>query len=73
MRDIFDFNGDGELDIFERAAEFQFLNDVVFGEEDSDGDDFGFEDNYEEGYSDDYSDDFLEDPDDIGDYYSDDY
>ena len=71
MRDIFDFNDDGELDIFERAAEFQFLNDVVFSEEDSD-DEFGFEDGFEE-YSDDYSDDFLEDPDDLGDYYSEDY
>ena len=47
MRDI--FNGDGELDIFERAAELQFLNDVVFGEEDSvDDDEFGFEDDYDE-------------------------
>ena len=30
MRDIFDFNGDGELDVFERAAEFQFLNDELY-------------------------------------------
>ena len=54
MRDIFDFNGDGELDIFERAAEFQFLNDVVFGEEDSVDDDFGFEDDFEDDDSEDW-------------------
>ena len=53
MLDIFDFNGDGELDIFERAAEFQFLNDVVFGEEDSD-DEFGFEDDFDEDDSEDW-------------------
>ena len=54
MRNIFDFNGDGELDIFERAAELQFLNDVVFGEEDSDDDDFGFEDDFDEDDSEDW-------------------
>ena len=53
MRDIFDFNDDGELDIFERAAEFQFLNDVVFGEEDSE-DEFGFEDDFDSDASEDW-------------------
>ena len=53
MRDIFDFNGDGELDVFERAAEFRFLNDVVFGEEDSEGE-FGFEDDFDSDDSEDW-------------------
>lgn len=42
---MFDFNSDGKMDAFERAAEYQFLNDVVFADddtsedEDSDSDD----------------------------------
>lgn len=30
---MFDFNADGEIDAFERAAEFQFLQDVVMAED----------------------------------------
>ena len=30
MPKLFDFNRDGKMDIFERAAEFQFLDEVVF-------------------------------------------
>lgn len=30
---MFDFNRDGELSIFERAAEFAFLNDMLSEEE----------------------------------------
>lgn len=40
-RSPFDFNRDGEMDSFERAAEFAFLNDLLQGE-DSDEDD-GFD------------------------------
>lgn len=40
-RSPFDFNRDGEMDSFERAAEFTFLNDLLRGE-DSDEDD-GFD------------------------------
>lgn len=36
---MFDLNHDSELDAIERAAEFQFLNDVVFAEAFSDDDD----------------------------------
>ena len=32
---MFDFNRDGKLDAFEMAAEFQFFNDVVMGNDDS--------------------------------------
>ena len=35
---LFDFNNDGKLNAFERAAEFQFFNDVVMGD-DSDAED----------------------------------
>lgn len=41
---MFDFNSDGKTDAFERAVEYQFLNDVVFADdgtsedEDSDSD-----------------------------------
>lgn len=47
---MFDFNGDGDLDLFEQAAEFSFLNELMDEEEkrealeaerlDSDLDDF---------------------------------
>ncbi len=30
---MFDFNRDGRLDAIERAAEFQFFNDVILREE----------------------------------------
>ena len=30
---IFDFDGDGEMDIFERAAEMQFIDEVILAEE----------------------------------------
>lgn len=30
---MFDFNSDGKMDAFERAAEYQFLNDVVFADD----------------------------------------
>ena len=36
---MFDFNGDGEMSALERAAEFQFLHDVVMtGEAEDDSD-----------------------------------
>ena len=34
--DMFDFNHDGELDSFERAAEFQFLDEISKEDEDED-------------------------------------
>lgn len=36
---MFDFNHDGKMNAFERAAEFQFFNDVVMADEDSTTDD----------------------------------
>ena len=36
--DIFDFNGDGQLDLAERAAELMFL-DTIIEEEENDEDD----------------------------------
>lgn len=33
---LFDFNHDGELDVFERTAEFQFLDKMIRDEEQSD-------------------------------------
>jgi len=36
---LFDLNHDGKMDAFEQAAEFQFLNDVVFADDSSDEDD----------------------------------
>ena len=55
---IFDFNRDGKLDVFEAAAESQFLNDMMSDDEYEDefGCDFG------ENYDDDYDED-LEDED----------
>ena len=35
---MFDFNRDGELNAFERAAELQFLHDVILREEDEETD-----------------------------------
>ena len=35
---MFDFNHDGKLDAFERAAEFDFLNNVMEGPEKEDHD-----------------------------------
>ena len=32
---MFDFNRDGKLDAIEMAAEFQFFNDVIMGNDDS--------------------------------------
>ena len=37
--DMFDFNHDGELDSFERAAEFQFLDEISKDECEDDEDD----------------------------------
>ena len=37
-RGPFDFNGDGEMSRFERAAEFAFLHDVMETEESDDDD-----------------------------------
>ena len=36
--DMFDFNHDGELDSFERAAEFQFLDEISKDEYEDDED-----------------------------------
>lgn len=36
---MFDFNHDGKMNAFERAAEFQFFNDIVVADEDSTTDD----------------------------------
>lgn len=33
---LFDFDHDGKINAFERAAEFQFFNDVVMAAEDED-------------------------------------
>lgn len=33
---LFDFDGDGKMNAFEEAAEFQFVNDVVMAAEDED-------------------------------------
>lgn len=41
---MFDFNQDGELDVFERAAEFSFLNDVLENEDDFDSEEGGEDD-----------------------------
>lgn len=43
-RGPFDFNGDGEMDSFERAAEFAFLNDLLQDEESDEADLFDDED-----------------------------
>ena len=32
---MFDFNGDGELDVFERASECYFFNEVIMAEQGS--------------------------------------
>ena len=37
--DIFDFDGDGRLDIIEQAAEFAFIADIIEDEETDDEDD----------------------------------
>lgn len=36
---MFDFNRDGRLDAIEMAAEFQFFNDVILGNDDTRDDD----------------------------------
>lgn len=36
---IFDFNGDGDLDAFEQAAEFMFFSELTEDDEDMDADD----------------------------------
>jgi len=43
MFSIFDFDRDGKMNVFEKAAECMFLNDVLFAEED-DEDDFDSDD-----------------------------
>jgi len=40
--DMFDFNNDGELDSFERAMEYQFLEDLE--KEDEEADDWDSDD-----------------------------
>ena len=35
---MFDFNGDGDLNAFEMAAECQFFHEVVLADDDSDSD-----------------------------------
>lgn len=40
---MFDLNHDGEMNVFEKAAEFQFLNDVVMADDEADDTDFGFD------------------------------
>ena len=37
--DIFDFDGDGRLDIIEQAAELEFIADIIEDEETDDEDD----------------------------------
>ena len=37
--DIFDFDGDGKLDIIEQAAELEFIADIIEDEETDDEDD----------------------------------
>ena len=49
---IFDFNKDGKLDVFESAAECQFLNEIMSEDKDSDDADLDFGSNYD--FSDDY-------------------
>lgn len=44
--DLFDFNNDGEIDAFERGAEFAFLNELMEDENDK-SDDFGDSDNWD--------------------------
>lgn len=41
---IFDFNNDGEMDIFESAAECQFLNDIMPEDEETDEFDYDCDD-----------------------------
>lgn len=38
LGDLFDLNHDGEIDIFERAAEFSFLEEIIDTEEDENSD-----------------------------------
>lgn len=37
--DMFDFNHDGKLDSFEKAAEFMFFEEVIMKDSESDDDD----------------------------------
>ena len=40
---MFDLNHDGKMNAFERAAEMQFLHDVVMAEDETDDTDFEFD------------------------------
>ena len=51
---IFDFNRDGDMDAFERAAEFGFLQEMINDDDDNDD----FYDNLDDDYDDDDDDDF---------------
>ena len=53
---MFDFDGDGELDAFERAAEFGFLQELMDEDDDDDNDDFY--DNLDDDFDDEDDDDF---------------
>ena len=50
-RNFFDFNNDGKLDAAEQALEFMTFC-AVTGEEDSDNDEFDFEEDNDEGEDD---------------------
>lgn len=41
---IFDFNKDGKLDVFESAAEYQFINDMM--SEDEERDEFEYDSDF---------------------------
>ena len=48
---MFDFNKDGELDMFESAAECQFLHEMM--SEDEENDKYDENDNFDDDFSDD--------------------
>ena len=54
---MFDFNGDGKLDLFEAAAESQFLHDMMSEDEREEEFDSNFDD-YDEDIKDEFDSDF---------------
>lgn len=42
--EMFDFNRDGELDAGERAAEYQFMEEMLESDHDDDSDDYDSDD-----------------------------
>lgn len=48
---MFDLDGDGEMSTFESMVEYQFLHDVVSGDDDTD--DYDDYDEFDEDYDDD--------------------